>query len=223
MLETEIAFTDRVGQATANAHAPQPRDLRFSSAVLNLAQNQEIYGETDRCDGFFRVVAGVVRTCRFLSDGRRQVDDFLVAGDLFGFEMGARRMLSAEAACPAAVIRYRYRPDASVPANDDELTQLLFAHALRSLARAQEHAVLLGRRTAVEKVAAFLIDWTAHSPGGEVVLLSMTRNDIADYLGLTVETISRTLALLQRHAFLELSSARRIRLKNVAALRLLAS
>ncbi len=83
--------------------------------------------------------------------------------------------------------------------------------------------MLLGRRTAVEKVAAFLIDWAGNFPAAEHVSLAMTRQDIADYLGLTVETVSRTLARLRRGAFIELTTAREIGLTNLAGLRSLAS
>ncbi len=78
--------------------------LRTPACVLHLAANQELFGEHAPVEGFFKVVSGVVRTCRALTLGRRQIDAFHVAGDLFGFEMGDRRMLSAEAACPATVI-----------------------------------------------------------------------------------------------------------------------
>jgi len=196
---------------------------RTPASVLHLAANEELFGEQAPVDGFFKVVTGVVRTCRALSLGRRQIDAFHVPGDLFGFEMGDRRMLSAEAACAATVICYKYHPHKAVAANDEDMAQQVFAHALRNLARAQEHAVLLGRRTAIEKVAAFLVDWAANFPASETVLLAMTRQDIADYLGLTVETVSRTLAELQRGAFIELNTAREIALTNPTGLRSLAS
>lgn len=85
---------------------------------------------------------------------------------------------------------------------------------MRNLARAQAHSVLLGQGTAVEKVAAFIIDWAACSPDTNTFSLPMTRQDIADYLGLTLETVSRTFSRLQREAFIELSTARQIILRD---------
>jgi CRP/FNR family transcriptional regulator, nitrogen fixation regulation protein len=185
----------------------------------HFAQDREIYGEGDDADTYYKVVSGVVRTCKFLSDGRRQIDAFHVAGDFFGFELGAERSLSAEAVCDCTIIAYR-RPRASAPAADDEaLSRQLLSHAMRSLARAQEHSLLLGRRSAVEKVAAFLIDWAGQSKGDKVVTLAMTRQDIADYLGLTIETVSRTMSQLEREGVIELPTARQIRLKDLIALR----
>ena len=83
---------------------------------------------------------------------------------------------------------------------------------MQNLARAQRHAVLLGRRCAVEKLAAFLTDWAAYSPVSEFLTLEMPRQDIADYLGLTIETISRTFAHLEDKALIELPTARQVRL-----------
>ncbi|WP_020174052.1 helix-turn-helix domain-containing protein [Methyloferula stellata] len=190
--------------------------LQPSGSVQHFAQDREIYGEGDNAGVFFKVVSGVIRTCKFLSDGRRQIDAFHVAGDIFGFEMGWEHTLSAEAVCDCTVIPYRRRGIET--ANDEVLSQQLFTYAMRSFTRAQEHSLLLGRRSAVEKVAAFLIEWAEQSPAGTVVSLAMTRQDIADYLGLTIETVSRTLSQLERDALIELPTARQIRLKDMAAL-----
>jgi CRP/FNR family nitrogen fixation transcriptional regulator len=103
--------------------------------------------------------------------------------------------------------------------NDESLSRQLFSYATRSLARAQEHSLLLGRRSAVEKVAAFLIEWAEYAPESKVISLAMTRQDIADYLGLSMETVSRTLSQLERDALIELPTARQIRMKNLIALR----
>jgi CRP/FNR family nitrogen fixation transcriptional regulator len=219
--------------ALLQTHAPAPALLmrtpwstqradeagRLAGGLLHFTQDREIYCEGDEADTIFKVVSGVVRTCKFLSDGRRQIDAFHVAGDVFGVEAGAAYSLSAEAACDCTVTTYRRRGiDASV-FHDADLSQHLFAYAMQSLARAQDHALLLGRKSAVEKVAAFLLDWAKYSPSGQDLTLAMTRQDIADYLGLTIETVSRTLSHLERQAFIALSSPRQIRLRDLAALR----
>jgi CRP/FNR family nitrogen fixation transcriptional regulator len=197
------------------------RDNLFpmTGPVMHFTQDSEIYGEGDAAEGFFKVVSGVVRTCKFLNDGRRQIDAFHVAGDVFGFEAGKEYRLSAEAVSDCTVVSYRRRGLDKLAADNSALSQQLFFYAIRNMTRAQDHSLLLGRKSAVEKVAAFLMEWAQHSPGTRTVTLAMTRQDIADYLGLTIETVSRTLSHLERGAVIELPTARQIRLKNPAALR----
>ena len=194
-----------------------------AGSVLDFVQNRVIYGEGDDANSFYKVALGVVRTCRFLSDGRRQIDAFYVAGDVFGLEAGAEHSFSAEAVTGSSIVSYRRRDLAALTANNEGFSQQLFTYAMQRLARAQEHAVLLGRRSAVEKVAAFLIDWAAYSPETTIIALEMTRQDIADYLGLTVETVSRTFSYLERKALIERPSARQIKLKDRKRLRDLSS
>jgi CRP/FNR family nitrogen fixation transcriptional regulator len=187
--------------------------------VLHFTQDREIYGEGDVADTLFKVVSGVVRTCKFLSDGRRLIDAFHVAGDIFGVEAGTDYSFSSEAVCDCTVISYRRRGLEASALQDAALSQELFSYAMRSLRRAQVHALLLGRRSAIEKVAAFLVDWATHSVERGTVTLEMTRQDIADYLGLTIETVSRTLSQFERDGLIAFSTARQIRLKNPSALR----
>jgi CRP/FNR family nitrogen fixation transcriptional regulator len=191
--------------------------------VTHFAHDQEIYGEGDDALTFFKVVSGVVRTCKFLADGRRQIDAFHIVGDVFGVEAAADHAFSAEAVCDCTVVAYRRRGLETAASTDADLSRHLFTYAMRTLSRAQHHALLLGRKSAVEKVAAFLLEWAAHSPDAVIVSLAMTRQDIADYLGLTIETVSRTLSHLERAAIIELSSARQIRVKDPTALRRLNS
>jgi CRP/FNR family nitrogen fixation transcriptional regulator len=179
---------------------------------LRFEQDREIYGEGEEACSYYKVVSGVVRTCRFLADGRRQIDAFHVAGDVFGIETGSVRGLTAEAVSDCRIVAYRRSP------HDKTDAAALLAHLLRNLGRAQEHAVLLGRRSAVEKVAAFLLDWARQSAAVGTIALAMTRLDIGDYLGLTIETVSRTLSQLERDGIIELPSVRQIRIKDLEAL-----
>jgi CRP/FNR family nitrogen fixation transcriptional regulator len=193
-------------------------ELSATGAVLHFAHDREIYGEGDGAEVFFKVVAGVVRTCKFLSDGRRQIEAFHVTGELFGFEAGEEHRLSAEAVCDCTVIAYRRRGIERLAVSNDALARQLFSYAMRSMTRAQDHSLLLGRKSALEKVAAFLLECAQHSSDGRTVSLAMSRQDIADYLGLTIETVSRTLSQLERDAVIALPSAREIRFKNPTAL-----
>lgn len=206
-------------KAASEVRTDRDGALPMTGSVQHFAQDREIYGEGDDADVFFKVLAGVVRTCKFLSDGRRQIDAFHVAGDVFGFEAGEEYRLSAEAVCDCTLISYRRRGVERLAVSSDALSQQLFSYVMRSMTRAQDHALLLGRRSAVEKVAAFLIEWAQHAPRTGTITLAMTRQDIADYLGLTIETVSRTLSQLERDAVIELPSARQIRFKDPVALR----
>lgn len=194
-------------------------DLRATGRAQHFVRDREIYRDGDDADHVFKVDAGVVRSYKFLRDGRRQVNAFHVPGHVFGLEVGARYSLSAAAASDCTVIAYRRRHLEQLAANNDKLSIQLFSSALRSLARAQEHSLSLGRRTAVEKVAMFLIGCSEYSPGSDDIILAMKRKDIADYLGLTIETVSRTFADLEHRAFIELAGVRQVRLRDTAALR----
>ena len=185
--------------------------------ALRFEQDREIFGEGEEAGCYYKVVSGVVRTCKFLSDGRRQIDAFHVAGDVFGIETGGLHSLSAEAVSDCRIVAYRRLPLDKAGAAQSVSPQLL-SQVLRSLSRAQEHAVLLGRRSAVEKVAAFLLDWARQSSAGGTIVLAMTRQDIGDYLGLTIETVSRTLSQLEREGVIELPSVRQIRIRDIEAL-----
>jgi CRP/FNR family transcriptional regulator, nitrogen fixation regulation protein len=206
-------------QRAAPGRAAGDGGLSAAGSVLHFAQDREIYGEGDAARLFFKVTSGVVRTCKFLGDGRRQIEAFHVTGDVFGFEAGEDYRLTAEAVCDCTVIAYCRREIERQATTSGALSQQLYAYALRSMRRAQDHSLLLGHRSALEKVAAFLTEWAQRSPASATITLAMTRQDIADYLGLTIETVSRTFSQLERDAVIALSTARQIRVRNPAALR----
>jgi CRP/FNR family nitrogen fixation transcriptional regulator len=211
-------------QTTSGQTAPEEGDgFGLSGVVMHFAPDREIYAEGDEARCFYKVVNGVVRTCRFLSDGRRQIDAFHVTGEVFGFEAGADHPLAAEAVSHCTVIAYRRRGLETTITRDDRLGQWFFSHAMTSLTRAREHALLLGRGSAVQKISAFLLAIEQQEGGNSLVDLAMSRQDIADYLGLTIETVSRTLSQLERDGTIGLSSARRIVLKDRRTLRALNS
>jgi CRP/FNR family transcriptional regulator, nitrogen fixation regulation protein len=213
----QAAFA-RPGSAT-----PSFPQSGVNGPVRHFAADSEIYAEGDDANCFFKVVSGVVRTCKFLSDGRRQIDAFYVSGDVFGFETGAEHRLSAEAVSDCVLTPYRRRGFEMLAGRDDRVAGQLFSYAMRCLERAQEHSLLLGRRSAAQKLANFLLEMADRRSGGKVVDLAMTRQDIADYLGLTIETVSRTLSQFERDGVISLPSARRVCLENQGALRQLNS
>jgi CRP/FNR family nitrogen fixation transcriptional regulator len=186
--------------------------------VLHFEPNQEIYAEGDDTKVFYRVVSGVVRTCRFLSDGRRQIDAFYAEGEVFGFDLGAARTFGAEAVTDCILDCYQQVKLPSEKQGAVAVPQQLFSYAMGRLAKAQEHAMVLSRRSALERVASFLVEWAKNSSRKDVVSLAMTRTDIGDYLGLTIETVSRSLSQLERQGHIALPTARQIEIKNVGAL-----
>lgn len=183
------------------------------------ASDEEIFCEGDPADYCYRVVSGIVRTCKFFDDGRRQVDAFYVAGDFLGFESGSEYRHSAEAVSDCTVTRYRRKDVEQVIAGNATFSQQFLGIALRNINRAQDHSLLLGRKTAHERVATFLREWLMTSSNGQTVMLAMTRQDIADYLGLTMETVSRTLSQLEREGVIDIVTPREISVKDRSALK----
>ena len=189
-------------------------------ATRAYTKDEEVFAEGDRASSFFKVVSGAVRTSKLLSDGRRQIDAFHLPGDFFGIESGEEHRFSAEALGETTVVAYRRCSLDLLAAGDTGFARQLVAAMMRSLERAQDHMLLLGRKTAMEKIATFLLDLSGRVPQAGQVDLPMSRTDIADHLGLTIETVSRSLTQLERQGVIELPTHRRsIVLRDKAALR----
>jgi CRP-like cAMP-binding protein len=186
-------------------------------APMTFARNGEIFGEGERAEYLYQVKTGCVRTYKVLSDGRRQVSAFYLPGDVFGIEAGEEHNLSAEAIVPSNVIIVKRSLLNSRTSGDSTLARQLFDLSITELQRAQEHFLLL-IKTAQERVAGFLMDLASRSNSSGEVDLPMSRQDIADYLGLTIETISRTLTQLESTSAIALPSSRRVVLRNQKAL-----
>jgi CRP/FNR family nitrogen fixation transcriptional regulator len=196
--------------------AATPRAL---GTVRHFARHQTIFAQGDPVLHIMLVIHGMVRSCSNFSDGRRFISSFYTGGDLFGLERSAVHPGSAEAVCETVLVLYP-APDwlAPSPAQDD-LAARIFTAMMQSIEQARRHAQLLGRLHAMEKLSVFLLECSARAKERTVVTLEMTRQDIADYLGLTVETVSRGLAQLRRDGTIAFISARQIKLLNLAALR----
>lgn len=175
-----------------------------------LAKGEELFAEGDDAEFFYEVVSGAIRTYKLLSDGRRQIDAFHLPADIFGLEAGTEHRFSAEAVGDVTVIAYRRSRLAALIQDDAEFRDRIMNATLRSLERAQDHMLLLGRKTAQEKMASFLLDMADRlSDDHEHFELPMQRSDIADHLGLTIETVSRTLTQFARNGLIELLPASR--------------
>ncbi len=187
---------------------------------MSFAKDEEIFSQDEEADLIHIVVSGAVRTTRLLSDGRRQVGSFYYPGDLVGLETGDLHRFSAEALCESTLLVVK-RSALKTFAGDEELDRAIWEATRRELERAQEHLLVLGRKTACEKVASFLMD-LAEREGADEISLPMGRQDMADYLGLTIETVSRMLTQLQGASVVEFEGCRRFRVKRWDALERLA-
>ena len=206
----------------AAAALPRGADEVQHAARHRFARGEEVFAEGDSGTYFYKVVSGTVRTGKLLTDGRRQIDAFHLAGDVFGLESGDRHRFTAEAVDDVVVIAYRRSRFASLVHDDPAFGELIMASMLTSLDRAHDHMMLLGRKTALEKLASFLLDMARRRPGADKVVLPMQRTDIADHLGLTIETVSRTLTQMVRDGLIRLAEAgRTVILADKAGLQLL--
>jgi CRP/FNR family nitrogen fixation transcriptional regulator len=192
--------------------------LQLPAAVLPFDRNEEIFGEEEPAEFIYKVVSGTVRSFRILSDGRRQIDRFHLPGDLFGIEDGAAHRFSAEAIADSRIALVKRTLLEAAVSRDSAAACRLWGLACRDLERARDHMLLLGRKSATERVATFLLEMAASGRDSAIVDLPMGRTDIADYLGLTIETVSRTLTQLERRGVIELPSSRHVELRDRAAL-----
>jgi CRP/FNR family nitrogen fixation transcriptional regulator len=184
-------------------------------AVVRYGRNEEIYGEDEPAEFVYMVLRGAVRTYKLLSDGRRQIAAFRLPGDIFGLEIDGSHIFTAEAIADSEMIVVKRSALMSLAARDGAVAHDLWAATAGDLVRAHELLLLLGRKSAHERVATFLLEMADRTSGGDAVVeLPMSRQDIADYLGLTIETVSRTLSHMEDTAAIALPTCRRIELRN---------
>ena len=165
----------------------------------------EIYAQGEMCGNLYKVEFGGVRIYRLLSDGRRQISAFHLAGETFGFEADNTHHFFAEAICATGIRILR-----TSPGSQHNLATELLPIALRGLVRAQEHLLVLGRQNSLERIAAFLLEMSERQDGLRQIELPMSRSDIADYLGLTIETVSLVLTRLKQKGVIRLPSLRSV-------------
>jgi CRP/FNR family nitrogen fixation transcriptional regulator len=182
------------------------------AAVTLFQPDAPIYAQGDVAGSeLYLVEFGTVRICRVTADGRRQITGFLTAGDVFGFEVGAEHDSCAESVDGAGIRMLR-------PIAGQQPAGAILHMALKSLARTQHQLMLLGCRSANARFAAFLTDLNERQGHERIVHLPMQRNDIADYLGMTIETVSRTLRFLKDEGIVRLKSISDIEILDRAGL-----
>ena len=179
--------------------------------------NEQIFGEDRPADFIYKVLSGSVRTTRLLSDGRRQIAGFHLPEDVFGFERGRTHRFSAEAIVSSQIALVRRSAVERAAERDGDSARQLWSLACRELEILQDHVLLLGHRNAADRVEGFLHQLSRRGSSA-IVELPMSRSDIGDYLGLTLETVSRTLSQFARVKIIGLPSARRVVLREFADL-----
>ena len=185
---------------------------------VSYASNMEIFGEGEPAEYLYEVVRGLVRSCKILGDGRRQIAGFYMPGDVFGLELDGEHHFSAEAVNNAVILALKRSAIMGLAAREADFARQLWAVTAQECQRAQNHIVILGCLNARQRVAAFLLLMALRSSGDNEIELSMTRRDIADYLGLTIETVSRTISQFENNALIGIASTRGIILRDRAAL-----
>jgi CRP/FNR family nitrogen fixation transcriptional regulator len=191
--------------------------MQLMGAVMSYSRNTEIFGEDEQADYVYKVMSGSVRTYKILSDGRRQISAFHLPGDIFGMQFGDEYLLSAETMTDTRVLVVKRSAFNALAGRDTSIAREILALTSRELARMQKRVLLL-IKSAQERVVSFLLEMAERVPASNAIELPMSRQDIADYLGLTIETVSRTLTSLETAAAIELPTSRRVILRNRGAL-----
>lgn len=190
--------------------------LALPGVCMTFHANEEIFGEDRPAEFVYKVVSGAVRTTRVLADGHRQIAAFYLPGDVFGFECGQKHRFAAEAIAPSEIAVVRRSAVERAAERDGDVARQLWSLACRELEIQQDHVLLLGHKNAADRVEGFLKQ-QAQRASSDIVELPMSRSDIGDYLGLTLETVSRTLSQFARVQMIALPSARRVVLRGALA------
>lgn len=197
-----------------------------SGSHCNLRADTTIFKYGDPAPRFYRVISGIVRSYAELADGRRQVTDFLFEGDLFGLQPSGSYNVTAEAVTNVTLAVYSFNARGGVPSTVSlELARTLLDTVSTRLNEAREWMMLLGRKTAEERLATFIVQLATHtgSSDGTLVAVPMTRGDIADYLGMTLETVCRMFRALRERRIIALPNPSEVRVLDRTALESLAN
>jgi CRP/FNR family nitrogen fixation transcriptional regulator len=206
MLITPAAGT-QAGQREANHEFLAALDDR--SSIVRVEREQEIVAQDEAATYCYLVLSGCVRTAKLMEDGRRQVGEFLFAGEMFGLEALDRHDFSAEAVTPATLRRYERRDIETLADEDRDVARILRQLSAHRTRAGRDHVVLLGRKTAAERIASFLLEMCERISieGRSAIELPMSRADMGDYLGLTIETVCRRLTRLREDGTIAIKGA----------------
>jgi CRP/FNR family nitrogen fixation transcriptional regulator len=204
---------------TQNSHLSPPPRARSQTHIRPVtfhAPDCVIYAQGQRSRSLYQIEYGAVRIYRLLADGRRQIVAFHLVGETFGFEINETHSFYAEAMVNTGLTTVER-------AAGGLLNDRLVGVALKAMVRAQEHLLVVGRQSSLEKIAVFLVDLADRQGGTDSIDLPMSRIDIGDYLGLTIETVSRTISKLRDMGIVKLHNARSIEIIKPEKLRILSN
>ena len=241
--QTTSQQTRSTWQVIQGGKTVDPLDLLAGiGTTITLPRDRELHAQGDGAEFCYRIVSGSVRTVKLMEDGRRQIGAFLFAGDCLGFDALDTHDFAAQAASDVVLRRYRRREVEAMMERHASLARGLREMAARELRGAYDRILLLGRKTASERIATFLLEMAARQPGGRArgcsagslggsvggslagcrVPLPMSRCDIADHLGLTVETVCRMMTRLGREGTIVIEPGQ-VELRNKAVLQQMAA
>lgn len=181
--------------------------------VVALRRDQTLFFEGDPAQYRFKVLSGTVRSCKLLADGRRYVNQFLLPGDFVGLESDDSHRFTLEAVSDATLMRFPRRAMDQLIEQQPQLGKSLLSLLSEGLFAAQAQMLLLGRKSAVERLASFLLSLSERGGESDHIALEMTRNDIADHLGLTIETVSRLFSQLKSQGVIQLKASNEVTIR----------
>lgn len=201
----------------ARAGSPHGTASHTAASHITVAQGETVFEEGAPAEYVYKIESGSVRLVKLIADGHRQICDFLLPGDLLGFSSRAVHDFSAEAIQDCVLVRYRRRDLERLMKADPEFACELQALTAQGLSGAYAHMVRLCHRSARDRLSWFLLGM-AEKSDSEWIDLPMSRLDVADYLGLAHETVSRAFTQLKKSGAIVEPTLNRIRIVNRAAL-----
>ena len=203
----------------ATEQPPTLKDLFRGQPTETFAAGETVFWEGDEAGQIFDVLEGVVRVYRIMSDGRRAIMGFVHPGDVLGVSFQDRYLFTAEAVTKVKVRRFARGRFFAMINESPALRPQLFAILCDEMSAAQDQMLLLGRKTAEERVVSFLLAIHRKSVPGDEIDLPMSRQDMADYLGLTIETVSRMMTSLTRRGLIAAGARHTVTLRKLSGLR----
>jgi CRP/FNR family nitrogen fixation transcriptional regulator len=204
----------RVGPTPFQSSA-DPDQINLVGLPIAYERDREIFGEGEAAKNIYKVISGAVRVFRIPADGRRQILQFCLPGDIFGIELAGEHGSNAESIGDSLILVARR---SHVLGEDSSLSPRLWRLAMSDLRRSQDQVLNLGRRSASERLASFLGEMANRLGEDDRVELPMSRQDIADYLGLTIETVSRTLTQFRALGLITIRDCRTIIMERPSAM-----
>jgi CRP/FNR family nitrogen fixation transcriptional regulator len=222
LMQRATRLANIAGSQAAARHSMCPvkiteRLIDFGAKTKTFRHDETIFEEGEPTDYIYKVTRGAVRSYKMLGDGRRNIEAFRLPGDLFGIDSADAREFSAEAIDEVTVIIVLRSVVMKRAAGDHQDFREIWIATDQELRRVQQHALLLAK-TGRQRIACFLIEMSQRLRQRDILELPMSRQDIADYLGLTIETVSRMMTQLEASGAIKLPTSRRIVLRDLAAL-----